>query len=203
MPDPRDPRLESFARRILAIGQPPLAVSHDQPPPTVTPPQQTAQPPLAVSHVQQTRDPLIAATLGAKGIGPSQVGERYVTPTVNEMIGMENPAPDVAARLLTLGLGDSNRRPPSVAAADPIGIGAWEKGAGPMPMFLGTTEPVEGPGLYSRVDRVAETIPERGVHPNKLASLLKSGASPRAQGRGAGDARGAAGAPRGESGAVP
>lgn len=40
----------------------------------------------------------------------------------------------------------------------------------------GGSKPAPG-GLYSRVDRVAAALPERGVHPNKLASLLKSGAS--------------------------
>lgn len=32
-------------------------------------------------------------------------------------------------------------------------------------------------GLYSRVDRVAEQVGKKGIHPNKLRSLLQSGAS--------------------------
>jgi hypothetical protein len=33
------------------------------------------------------------------------------------------------------------------------------------------------PGFYSRVDRIAEQVGKKGIHPNKLAALLKSGAS--------------------------
>jgi len=33
------------------------------------------------------------------------------------------------------------------------------------------------PGFFSRVDRIAEGVSKKGIHPNKLASLLKSGAS--------------------------
>jgi hypothetical protein len=55
---------------------------------------------------------------------------------------------------------------PALKAAAPFVGGAAAHLAGVLP-----------PGFFSRVDRVAEQVGKKGIHPNKLASLLKSGAS--------------------------
>jgi hypothetical protein len=72
------------------------------------------------SHVQQTQDPL-QAMQKAQTIGPARVGERYQDDLNPSLVG-------IARKVL-----GGAQRPPSVAAEDPYGIGAWLKGAGPMP----------------------------------------------------------------------
>lgn len=113
-----------------------------------------------------------AAAKKAETIGAPKVGTRYL-PT---------EAPWTLSDLAALMVGPA--RPMSVAAQDPYGILAWERGAGDLPLFMGTTEAVEnaaakvGRGLYSRVDDVVSKLPMKGAqHPNKIASQLRSGAS--------------------------
>jgi hypothetical protein len=72
------------------------------------------------SHVQQTADPL-QAMQKAQTIGPARVGERYQEDLNPSLVG-------IARKVL-----GGAQRPASVAAEDPYGIGAWLKGAGPMP----------------------------------------------------------------------
>jgi hypothetical protein len=72
------------------------------------------------SHVQQTPDPL-QAMQKAQTIGPARVGERYQDDLNPSLVG-------IARKVL-----GGAQRPASVAAEDPYGIGAWLKGAGPMP----------------------------------------------------------------------
>jgi hypothetical protein len=72
------------------------------------------------SHVQQTADPL-QAMQKAQTIGPARVGERYQDDLNPSLVG-------IARKVL-----GGAQRPASVAAEDPYGIGAWLKGAGPMP----------------------------------------------------------------------
>jgi hypothetical protein len=72
------------------------------------------------SHVQQTPDPL-QAMQKAQTIGPARVGERYQEDLNPSLVG-------IARKVL-----GGAQRPASVAAEDPYGIGAWLKGAGPMP----------------------------------------------------------------------
>lgn len=78
----------------------------------------------------------LSALMGAQTIGPPRVGVRYDLPTWGEIIGGRNPL----MGLLELVMG--NARAPSVAAADPYGIEAAEMGAGPPPIFMGTTQPL-------------------------------------------------------------
>jgi hypothetical protein len=68
----------------------------------------------------QTADPL-QAMQKAQTIGPARVGERYQEDLNPSLVG-------IARKVL-----GGAQRPPSVAAEDPYGIGAWLKGAGPMP----------------------------------------------------------------------
>jgi hypothetical protein len=72
------------------------------------------------SAVKQTVDPL-QAMQKAQTIGPARVGERYQEDLNPSLVG-------IARKVL-----GGAQRPPSVAAEDPYGIGAWLKGAGPMP----------------------------------------------------------------------
>lgn len=123
------------------------------------------------------QDPLIGLRK-AQTIGPSQVGERYVPTTAHKNLW------DIAKEYVMGG----EQRPMSVAAQDPTGVSAWLKGAGNMPMLglnagtLGPGEAAEGPimqglkGLYSRVSRVAEALPEY-LHPAKALSLFRNNAS--------------------------
>jgi hypothetical protein len=57
----------------------------------------------------------------AQTIGPARVGERYLEDLSPSLVG-------IARKVL-----GGAQRPASVAAEDPYGIGAWLKGAGPMP----------------------------------------------------------------------
>jgi hypothetical protein len=70
--------------------------------------------------VKQTVDPL-QAMQKAQTIGPARVGERYQDDLNPSLVG-------IARKVL-----GGAQRPASVAAEDPYGIGAWLKGAGPMP----------------------------------------------------------------------
>lgn len=114
-------------------------------------------------------DELLSAILQkATSIGPSQVGDRYL-PT-------ERPTTWSLIKQYLLG---GEERPPSVAAKDPFGIDAWDKGAGAMPqMFLGATENVSplAKQLYSRLTRAFESAPER-MPVAKAASIAKNAAS--------------------------
>lgn len=117
------------------------------------------------SHVQQTYD-LMQAMQKAATIGPSRVGERYV-PTEAQ--------PDILDLLKRYVMGGEGR-PTSVATHDPYGIEAWQKGAGPMPMMAGTTQ--ELGGLYSRLERAFEALPEGATfHPSKALSIAKNAAA--------------------------
>lgn len=129
-------------------------------------PQLQPRPPAVVPPA----DPMLALRKAAT-IGAAQVGQREMRPTLNEILASDQPLAQIASLFM------GARRPTSVAAADPYGITAWQKGAGDMPVFMmGSTEDI-GRGLFSRVEDVARNIPVKGVHPNKLLSLLKSGAS--------------------------
>jgi hypothetical protein len=121
----------------------------------------------------------MTALVNAATIGASQVGERYV-PT---------DAPWSIGDLLRFALGGTER-PPHVAALDPFGIEAWERGAGPMPMpVMGTTEPTPTiserfprlakviKGYYSRAEQPVLKMPASGVHPNKAAQMLSAASS--------------------------
>jgi len=74
--------------------------------------------------------------------------------------GVQNSTPLGIATNLDLPIG------PALKAAAPFVGGAAAHLAAVLP-----------PGFYSRVERVAEQVGKKGIHPNKLASLLKSGAS--------------------------
>ena len=144
------------------------------------PPQQSAQPvlsPAAASIVPPRAAAVSHAQVPVAHIGAPVVGERYVPPTFPQIMTSDQPLLGVAEASGLFGAA----RPRAVQSADPYGIDAWMKGAGPPPLMMGTTENVGesalGRGLYSRVDDVAASLPERGLHPNKVASLLKSGAS--------------------------
>jgi hypothetical protein len=64
-------------------------------------------------------------------------------------------------------------RPASVNAADPYGIEAWQKGAGPMPApIMGETE-----GLYSRLDQAIAKLPDQKLPPMKILSTAKNATS--------------------------
>jgi len=77
-------------------------------------------------------DRIAVAASHAQTIGASRVGERYVpTDAPLDLWG--------AAKRYVLG---AEGRPATVAAADPYGIDAWLKGAGPMPMLMGATKDV-------------------------------------------------------------
>ena len=140
MPDPQ--QVPPWVQAILADAQP---TAPGQSTPALTPPRQSSQPtlspgaaylaaqpvapPLAVSHAQ----------VPVSHIGASQVGERYVPPSLSlpSLMTSDNPAQDVAENVL------GNARPRSVQAADPYGDQAWLKGAGPPPGFVvGATEQV-------------------------------------------------------------
>ena len=185
MPDPRDLDPELFGRLLGDLAhastsklqpprqsaQPPLADTHarDTGYETVGPPEppRPVEPPMAVSHLQHKP--------GEPTIGASRQGERYVPPSFNEMMAMKNPLLGVAEHVM------GAARPPSVYAQDPTGVDTWLKNPSTQqpPLMNATTEEVGtlGRGLYSRIDELLGQVPERGVHPNKLASLLKSGAS--------------------------
>ncbi len=112
------------------------------------------------SHVQQTKDPL-QAMQKAQTIGPARVGERYLEPL--------NPSAVDVVRSLAGGAA----RPSSVNAADPYGIEAWQKGAGPMPApIMGETE-----GLYSRLDQAIAKLPDTKLPPMKILSTAKNATS--------------------------
>lgn len=106
----------------------------------------------------------------ASSIGAPKVGEHYVDTEAPPSLW------DLAKRFV------GQERPSSVAAQDPYGIGAWEKGTGPMPMMAGTVNEEAGgmmaglKGLYSRVSQAASALPEM-IHPSKAASLIKNTAS--------------------------
>jgi hypothetical protein len=94
----------------------------------------------------EPEDPQSAWTKAAT-IGASKVGERYVDPT--------NPGVlDIVRQMLGMGAA----RPRSVQAADPYGIEAWLKGAGPMPILAATTEP--GPPIQPELlEKIAAKYP--------------------------------------------
>ncbi len=88
----------------------------------------------------QTADPL-QAMQKAQTIGPARVGERYLEPL--------NPS---AVDVVRSTMGGA-ARPASVAAQDPYGIEAWQKGAGPLPPFLmGSINPEEYRGQHTSPD---------------------------------------------------
>jgi hypothetical protein len=111
-----------------------------------------------------------AAWQGASTIGPSRVGERYV-PT---------GGPQSLLDLVTRYVMGGEARPQLVAAQDPTGMQAFEKGAGNLPMLgmMGSTEELSplSKALFSRVSKVAEGLPEQ-AHPAKALSLFKNHAS--------------------------
>lgn len=106
----------------------------------------------------------------AASIGPAQVGDRYV-PT---------DAPKTLWDLVKQYILGGQERPTSVAAQDPFGILAWEKGAAPLPaMMSGSVEEIDplAKQLYSRLTRAFEQAPEGKIHPSKALNLAKNAAS--------------------------
>lgn len=87
----------------------------------------------------QPIDPLQALSK-ASSIGAAQPGDRYAPAPSDSLLQQ------LVARVVGAG------RPSSVAAADPYGIGAYLKGAGPVPLMAGTMEPQSAP-LFKRVGR--------------------------------------------------
>lgn len=73
-----------------------------------------------------------AAAKQATSIGPAQVTDRYLPPPLSTM--------NLFDVLQRLGLGRS--RPPTIAAQDPYGIGAWEQGGEAPGFLMGATEAV-------------------------------------------------------------
>lgn len=89
-----------------------------------------------------------SAAQKASGIGPPGVGAHYLPPE-----GGPRSLLDVVGTVL------GPERPPTVAAADPYGITAWEQGKGPPPMLLGTTEPVDPLRAYHGSPHIFEPEP--------------------------------------------
>jgi hypothetical protein len=103
-------KAQQFAAQRIAAGKSPFAALGEQ--------DLTIHP--QIPRTSQTRDPLTALQ-GAQTIGPARVGERYQEDLNPSLVG-------IARKVL-----GGAQRPASVAAEDPYGIGAWLKGAGPMP----------------------------------------------------------------------
>lgn len=90
-------------------------------------------------------DPLATAASKATSIGPPKVGDRFM-PT--------QPQENLFQWLLEKFTGP--RRPTSVAAQDPYGIGAWEKGVGSVPVMASGTIEGKIPSIAQRLRQAAK-----------------------------------------------